>query len=315
MNLPMTNNKRQELKITIEIPEYLGTISKVFKSKDGLDAIYQQYKTDLEQWPVAYQEKILHGPFGKTYCLRCGDIHKPPLIMLHGLGVNSMSFSPNIEMLSKNYCVYLLDFPAGSGRSIPSRLLLKKRQVANWLADCIAQLEKRKVTVLGVSFGSWLAAEYALTQPKQLEHLILASPPPLSGKAKLKLSTLFKMIILGLNKNMTNIEKLCQLLSAPNNKIDKAMITAMYNGLNYTKSFKESGHSIKKKLAQTISVPINFIVGEYEILCDPDSLLGHFPNAKINIINNAGHMLPVEKSQEFNQLVIDVMSQKSLTIR
>ena len=227
--------------------------------------------------------------------------------MLHGLGVNSMSFNPNIEVLSKNNCIYLLDFPAGSGRSIPSTLLLKNRQVAEWLSDCISQLEQRKVTVLGVSFGSWLAIEYALTQPEQLKSLILASPPPLAGKTKLKFSTLMKMIFLGLNKNKKNTEKLCQLLSAPNSKPDKSSVIAMYNGLNYTKSFKESGHEIKKECANTITVPINFILGEYEILCDPRSLSGHFPEAKISIIDNAGHMAPIEQSQKFNQLVVDMM--------
>jgi len=308
MNKININIDGSKLVNTINVPEYQGAITKVFKSKQGLDVIYQQYEKELKQWPVPYQEKVLHSDFGQTYCLQCGDLTKPPLVMLHGLAVNSTSFNPNIASLSKNYCVYLLDFPAGSGRSIPSTLLLKKRQVADWLADSISQLEKRKVTVLGVSFGSWLAAEYALTQPKQLKNLILASPVPLAGKARLKLSTLIKMIFLGLNKNQSNIEKLCQLLSAPTSKPDKRCVTAMHHGLNYTKSFKESGHAIKKQLANTIKVPIDFILGEFEILCDPNSLAGHFPDAKTNIIKDAGHMAPIEQSQRFNQLVIDAMS-------
>ena len=204
----------------------------------------------------------------------------------------------------KKYCVYLLDFPGGAGRSVPSTLLLKTRNVAAWLTDAIAQLETRNVTVLGVSFGSWLATEYALTQPKQLAKLILASPPALSGKTKLNVSTLFKMICLGLNKTRSNIVKLCQMLSAPNSPIDERVLTEMFNGLTYTKSFKESGHSLKKEKAHTITVPIHFIVGEYEILCDVESLQGHFPHANISIVENAGHMVPMEQSQQFNQLVI-----------
>jgi len=289
-------------------PEYKGAITKVFKSAIGLEIIYQQYQEDLKQWPVAYDEIILQSAFGKTYCLRCGDINNPPLIMLHGLAVSSLSFLPNITELSKKHCVYLLDFPGGSGRSVPSTLLLKKRNVAAWLTDAIAQLEKRNVTVLGVSFGSWLATEYALTQPKQLDKLILASPPPLAGKTKLKARTLFKMICLELNKTRSNISKLCQLLSAPNNPIDERVLTEMFNGLTYTKSFKESGHSMKQEKAQSITVPIHFIVGEYEILCDAKSLQGHFPHANINIVENAGHMVAIEQSQKFNQLVINTMA-------
>jgi len=307
MEIPVQNN-HQPLTSVIGVPQYQGAITKVFKSTTGLEIIYKQYQEDLKQWPVAYDEIMLHSDFGQTYCLRCGDINNPPLIMLHGLAVSSLSFLPNIAQLSKHFCVYLLDFPGGAGRSVPSTLMLKKRNVAAWLTDSIAQLEHRNVTVLGVSFGSWLATEYALTQPKQLDKLILASPPPQAGKTKLKVRTLFKMICLGVNKTRGNIEKLCQLLSAPNTPIDERVLTEMFNGLTHTKSFKESGHNLKKEKAHTIKVPIDFIIGEYEILCDEKSLNGHFPHASINIVENAGHMVNIEQSQTFNQLVVAAMT-------
>jgi len=78
---PLTN--------AIEIPAYEGTISKVFKSALGLEKVYTQYQDDLKQWPVAYREIMLQSPFGKTYCLRCGDIDNPPIVMLHGLAVKN----------------------------------------------------------------------------------------------------------------------------------------------------------------------------------------------------------------------------------
>jgi pimeloyl-ACP methyl ester carboxylesterase len=237
----------------------------------------------------------------------CGKPDNPPLVMIHGLGVNSTSFHNNIEQLNKKFRIYLLDFPGGSGRSVPSQLMLKQRNVAGWLTDTISQIEDRKVTVLGASFGSWVAVEYALTKPKQLAKLILTAPPPLAGKAKLKISTLMKMIFLGLNKNKANMEKLCKLLSAPNYTPDNRTVTAIYNGLKYTKSFKESDHTIKKPLANDIVTPIHFIMGEHDMLCDPASLPNHFPKAHITIIDNAGHLVGIEKSDHFNQIIIESM--------
>jgi pimeloyl-ACP methyl ester carboxylesterase len=290
------------------VPEYFGAITKVFKSEIGLKEIYKQYQFELKQWPVTYEESTLLSPFGQTYCLTCGKEENPPLVLLHGLGVNAMSFHCNIETLSQHYRVYLLDFPGGAGRSIPSKLMLKKRNVAAWLNDSIKQIEQRKVTVLGVSFGAWLAAEFALTQPTQLERIIFTSPPPLAGKAKLGFKVLLKMIILGLNKNRENMKKLCQLLAAPNFEPDERTVTAIYNGLNYTKSFKESGHGMKKRTANSIKVPIHFIIGKHEILCDEKSLPGHFPDAKVSIVENSGHMLNIERSDAFNLAVINAMS-------
>jgi len=301
-------NNRVAFDINRPVPEYLGAIRKVFKSENGLNEIYKQYQIELRQWPVSYEESTLSSPFGQTYCLTCGHADNPPLVLLHGLGVNAMSFHYNIEKLSQHYRVYLLDFPGGAGRSIPSELMLKKRDVAAWMNDSINQLEQRKVTVLGVSFGAWLGAEFALTQPKQLARLILVSPPPLAGKAKLGLKTLLKMIVLGINKKRANMKKLCQLLAAPNFEPDERTVTAIYNGLNHTKSFKESGHGMKKSVANSIKTPIHFIIGEHEILCDADSLSGHFLKAEVNIIENAGHMLNIERSDEFNLAVMKAMS-------
>lgn len=291
----------------IQIPNYSGTISKVFKSEHGLMEIYKQYELELSEWPVTYKEQVLHSTFGTTYCIMCGNPNNPPLVMIHGLGVNSTSFHNNIKQLSKKFRVYLLDFPGGSGRSVPSQLMLKKRDVAAWLTDTISQIEDRKVTVLGASFGSWVAVEYALTKPKKLSKLILTAAPPLAGKAKLKISTLMKMIFLGLNKNKANMEKLCKLLSAPNYTPDNRTVTAIYNGLKYTKSFKESGHTIKKNLANEIITPIHFIMGEHDMLCDPASLPNHFPKAHVTIIENAGHLVAIEQSNPFNQLIIESM--------
>jgi len=294
--------------VSTQVPSYSGAISKVFKSEHGLMEIYKQYEIELSEWPVEYEEQVLHSTFGTTYCIMCGNPNNPPLVMIHGLGVNSTSFHNNIEQLSRKFRVYLLDFPGGSGRSVPSQLMLKKRDVAAWLTDTISQIENRQVTVLGASFGSWVAVEYALTKPKQLAKLILTAPPPLAGKAKLKISTLMKMIFLGLNKNKKNMEKLCKLLSAPNYIPDNRTVTAIYNGLKYTKSFKESGHTIKKNLANEIMTPIHFIMGEHDMLCDPASLPNHFPKAHISIIENAGHLVGIEQSNNFNQLIIESMA-------
>ena len=296
------------VKVSIQIPEYSGSIVKVFKSASGLKEIYRQYEVDLAQWPVPYQERILESDFGDTYCITCGDATKPALVMIHGLGANAMSFVDTIEQLSKDYRLYLLDFPGGAGRSVPSVQMLKERNVAGWLTETIAQLEHRKVTLLGVSFGSWVAVEYALTRPKQLARLILCAPPALAGKAKLKFSTLVKMILLGLNKNRANMEKLCRLLSAPGNQPGQALVTWIYNGLNYTYSFKESGFTLKKSHTRAIKVPITFILGEHDILCDPISLPDHFPNAGITLIADAGHMVVIEQSRLFNRAIIAAMN-------
>lgn len=293
---------------SITPPIYDGPITKVFKSQLGLTTIYNQYEADLMQWPVTYTEQYIDSEFGRTYCLMSGKAENPPLVLLHGLGVNTTSFYKNIEQLSQHYRVYLLDFPGGAGRSIPSKLMLKKRDVGAWLNHCISQIEHRKVTILGTSFGSWVATKYALKYDDRVTKLILISPPPLAGKSRLTFRLLFKMIALGLKKSRENMYQLCQLLSHYNNKPAEQIVTAVYNGLKYTKSFKESGFTLNKKETQALKVPIQFIFGESDFLCDMNSLASHFTGAEFSIIKNAGHMVNIEQSQQVNDLIIATKS-------
>lgn len=290
-----------------EVPPFEGAITKVYKSAFGLEQIFHHYQAQLNNWPVEYEQRILDSPYGKTYCLISGKPEKPPIVLLAGLGVNATSFKDNIQILSEKYRVYIPDFPAGSGRSMPGNIFLKEKNVADWLDNTISQLEQRKVTIVGVSFGSWLAIKYALSNQHKITGLVLTSPPPLASKSRLKILTLFKMIKLGLNKNRENIGKLCKLLSAPDFTPGESLITSIYNGLNYTKSFKESGHTINSEQANTLDVPIHFILGEHDILCDPRSLTGRFTKAKLNIIQNAGHLAQIEQPDIYNQAVFNAL--------
>jgi len=285
------------------IPCYEGVITKVFKSQRGLGFIYQHYQRVLAKWPVAYQIKILDGVYGKTFCLQCGKSDNPPLVLLHGLAVNSTSFMANIEALSQKFCVYLLDFPGGAGRSIPKYKVMGESAVALWLQEAIQGLETRKVHLLGVSFGAWLAIKFALEQGDMLASLHLVAPPALAGKARLTFAMLWRMILIGLTLTEEKALLLCQLLAAPNYRVNKDTVKSIYLGLKYTKSYKDKGHKQDKQSCSQLKLPINIVMGEHDKLCDPDSLRPYFPHAEMAIIKGAGHLINEEQPELFSAAI------------
>ncbi|KAI5207266.1 alpha/beta-hydrolase [Aureobasidium subglaciale] len=113
---------------------------------------------------------------------------KHNLVMLHGYGAGLGLFYKNFEPFSrsKNWKLYALDL-LGMGRSgrpdfdIQARTSnAKVTEVESWFIDALEQWRIQrgieKMTLLGHSFGAYMAVCYALKYPGHLEKLILASP-------------------------------------------------------------------------------------------------------------------------------------------
>lgn len=113
---------------------------------------------------------------------------KHNLVMLHGYGAGLGLFYKNFEPLSrsKNWRLYALDL-LGMGRSGRPDFDIQAKtsnariaEVESWFIDALEQwrIERgiEKMTLLGHSFGAYMAVCYALKYPGRLEKLILASP-------------------------------------------------------------------------------------------------------------------------------------------
>lgn len=96
-----------------------------------------------------------------------------PLILLHGLTVNHLIFSTEMEYLKENFRVIALDF-RGHGKS--------ERPLSYTLQDHIQdvislmnELEIEKTSLLGASMGSYVAQGVAIAVPERVDKLILVA--------------------------------------------------------------------------------------------------------------------------------------------
>ena len=285
-------------------PVYQNALKDVYKSAEGMKAIYEHFNGLLANWPVAVQKGFICNRFGKTFYILCGDTSLPPLVLLHGLAVNSTSFIDSVEALSQHFCVYLVDFPGSAGFSEPATSIMQEQDTIDWLDETIRALETRKVHLLGVSFGAWLAANFCLHHQKKVASLHLVAPPALSGKAKLGVMSLFKMIWIGLTLNETKADALCRMLCAKGSMADRNTVKAIFLGLKWSRAFKDKGHKLDADLCKNLHTPLQIIAGREETLCDIEDLSKYFPAATIHLVDNAGHFVHQEQSEVFAQSVI-----------
>lgn len=108
------------------------------------------------------------------------DATKPPMVLLHGFGTGAAIYAQNMETLAEKYDVYSVDMvgcglsgrPKHNPRDIDTSEALFTNTLESW--------RRRKglgpITLVGHSFGGYIAGVYALKHPQHVERLVLLSP-------------------------------------------------------------------------------------------------------------------------------------------
>ena len=96
----------------------------------------------------------------------------PALLLLHGLGCDHTTWEPVLDALSRRYTVIAPDL-LGHGLSDKPRADYSVGGYANGMRDLLTVLGIDKVTVLGHSFGGGVAMQFAYQFPERTERLIL----------------------------------------------------------------------------------------------------------------------------------------------
>ena len=86
-------------------------------------------------------------------------------------------WAPNVAALSERYRVYAIDRLGDIGRSVYLRPLGTSADVVRNLDELLSALQLgTDVRLMGLSFGGWEAAEYALAHPERLARVVLIAP-------------------------------------------------------------------------------------------------------------------------------------------
>ncbi|MBW3576353.1 MAG: alpha/beta fold hydrolase [Actinobacteria bacterium] len=101
-----------------------------------------------------------------------------PVVLLHGLGANKVSFVPTLDALASRYEVHALDLPGfgKSGKPLPAA----RRYSMRWMADVVhGYLRAQGIGhcyVVGNSMGGRIAVELGLRHPRRLGGVVGLCP-------------------------------------------------------------------------------------------------------------------------------------------
>jgi len=101
-----------------------------------------------------------------------GSKSNPPLLILHGWGIDGSYFYESAKLLSKNHYVLVPDLP-GFGTTPEPVEAWSIEEYVHWVERVLNHLKLKKVSILGHSFGGSIGIKLAALHANRVEKLIL----------------------------------------------------------------------------------------------------------------------------------------------
>jgi len=240
-----------------------------------------------------------------------------PLLILHGLFGMSDNWKTLGMKFAEDYEVHLID-QRNHGRSFHADEFSYELMVQDLLAYT-EHFQLDKVNMIGHSMGGKTAMLFAVNYPEKLKKLIIAdiSPKyyPIHHQTIVRALESLNFENLHSRKEIDQVlkeyieeESIRQFIMKNIYRIEKDKFALRFNLKSISEHLTEVGKALpsgSKFYGDTL-----FLKGMrsgYILKSDEELIKGHFPNAKIEKISNAGHWLHAENPVEFYQKLINFL--------
>ena len=225
-----------------------------------------------------------------------------PLLLLHGGTAFIESFYNQIPALAREFRVIAPD-SRGHGRSTDTDAPLSYKQMAADMAELLKKLKMERVDIVGWSDGGIIGLDLAMNHPALVKKLVMiGSNYRTDGLAP---DALAKMKVMKPDDPFMDDSRFFYGRISPTpgnwpaffNKVRTMWLTQP----NYTAA------DLGKIRAKTL-----VILGEHDDITRQhgQEMARLIPGARLVVIPGASHMVPLEKPEELNKIIIDFLSEK-----
>ncbi|MXV43770.1 alpha/beta fold hydrolase [Saccharibacter sp. 17.LH.SD] len=246
-----------------------------------------------------------------------------PLVMLHGWTFSSRFFHRNIEALSRHHRVITVDL-RGHGNSDKPTHGYRIARLAADLRDILNTLDLTDATILGWSIGSPIIWSYLeLFGDHRLRSAIYVQQTPkqyFSPDWKLGHATCYDQAgltflqqQLAFNRSAFDEQNLLDCLNTSLPDDEKSMLlNEMEKCPSYACSAMMADHTTQdwRDVLPQIKLPSLMLIAEKDKVlpaAGPQWVADHMPHCDSVIFHNSSHMLFMDETEKFNQIVLDFL--------
>ncbi|MER7182325.1 alpha/beta fold hydrolase [Streptomyces hyaluromycini] len=239
-----------------------------------------------------------------------------PVLFLHGIGCNALTWEPQLQVLESSRRVIAID-ARGHGGSPPAEGPMTLRDYADDVLAVMSDLGIERAPVVGLSMGGMVAMTMSLAAPERVSGLVLADT---GAHANADMAANMKMagaaaVEYGMR---ANVEQMTPMLFAA---------AALAENRPYIKEFQDQvattdAHSFSVALGAIaeldllddlprLDVPTLVLVGDEDQTLPSvfsEAIAAAVPGAELQVIDEAGHMSNLDQPEVFTDHLVRFLS-------
>jgi len=248
----------------------------------------------------------------------------PPVVLLHGFACGKRMWLHQIRALKQRFRVIAYDQRGHGLTDAPATATrYSARLLARDLVGVLDALRIERAALVGFSLGGGPALALAASKPERVSHLVLADvgagaddPIKLESMARRWGDLIGRGDIDELVCDMLRSE-LFKVYARRNlrrrNHMAALIRSTPIDGLRFTLSevlAKRKSLFRLTGLLKSICVPTLVMAGQLDYVCSKAARLmaQTIPNATLKIIDNSGHMAPLEQPAAFNAALLEFLN-------
>jgi len=231
------------------------------------------------------------------------------VVLVHGLGTSSNTWIRTIPRITDSRRIIALDLPGfGFSTVHGTEGFAAFREHLAGLSEFLSGLDGGPLTLVGHSFGGWLAASYAAANPDRVQHLVLVNSVGIYFRGIEHLRKMFMLESVGETRDLLNTMwyRYPWYLRPFTGAIFRELANRHVNELVAS---IEADDLLVEQLAR-LTMCVSLIWGRKDGIVPlevVDSLLRLVPRAQVFFIEQCGHVPQLEKPEQFAEQLNHVL--------
>lgn len=258
-----------------------------------------------------------------TRYLEAGTPGKPILILLHGTAGSLENFCANYATYAEHFHVFGIDMLGCGATDKPDHDYLIEHY-ARHVSAFMDALNLPSASLIGVSLGSWVAAQLAISEPEKVERLIMVAPAGIIVDAEEE-----RRVAEGVRKRRSTAANtptwetvraaMSGLMLNPDDLIDDLIAIRldiyqdprMQAAMPRLLAFSLGGQDLKIEQWQRLHQPILSVAAvdaPNMFLRNAYAIAETAPNAEVVELHGCDHWAQFEQAEAFNALSIEFLT-------
>jgi pimeloyl-ACP methyl ester carboxylesterase len=253
----------------------------------------------MEEWQSARVGELLERPvrsdLGVSVALESGSGEAAPLLALPGSGFPAVLLAHRLVSLGAVRRLVAVEVPGHPGLGLTTRPDPREDDLANWATVVLDALGIEKADLFGHSSGGWAALRIAWERPERVRRLVLAAPAGIV-RARTPLRLLWRSLRWRVRRDRRGSHRVIESVwGAGEPDPDLVDWTSL---LVRNTRMSPPPVALPQPVLRAIEHPLLVLAGELDPVLPAAALrdAAHrvLPNAQIEVVPGAGHVLPIE---------------------